>query len=116
MNDFYELFKLKTNIDLEKYDLTTKIEATYCGNPWLTKEMRITPIPMIIDEYGNKTETYFEIMNELEYIILNSKINHLQINKVVVHNNYACLSLITKEYNVWGDEEETQILYEFCKK
>lgn len=49
MNDFYELFYMKTNINLEEYDLTTKIEAVYDGNPLFTKEMTITPIGMLIN-------------------------------------------------------------------
>lgn len=115
MNDFYELFYTKTGIDLHKYDLTTKIEATYYQNPYITKEMTLTPINTLINEYGNKTETYYEILEELKHIILNSQTNDLQINKVVMYSNYACLSLVVKEYDIFCDELIKQILYEFIK-
>ena len=116
MNDFYELFYMKTGIDLEEYDLTTKIEAVYDGNPWFTKEMTITPINVLINEYGDKTETYYEVLEELERIVLNSQINDFRIDKVVIYNNYACLSLIAKEYDVFCNGSIKQILYEFTKK
>jgi hypothetical protein len=112
LNDFYELFYTKTGIDLHKYDLTTKIEAVYDGNSLFTKEMRVTPIGMLINKYGDKTETYYEVLEELECIVLNSQINNFRINKVVIYNNYACLPLIIKRNN----EEVIQILYEFTKK
>lgn len=112
MNDFYELFYMKTGIDLEEYDLTTKIEVVYDGNPLFTKEMRVTPIGMLINEHGDKTETYYEVLKELERIVLNSQINDFRIDKVVIYNNYACLPLILKKDN----EEVRQILYEFTKK
>lgn len=115
MNEFYELFYMKTNINLEEYDLTTKIEATYYQNPYMTKEMTLTPINTLINEYGNKTETYYEILEELKHIILNSQTNDLQINKVVMYSNYACLSLVVKEYDIFCDELIKQILYEFIK-
>lgn len=112
MNDFYELFYVKTNIDLEKYDLTTKIEAVYDGNPLFTRQITITPIGMLINKHGDKTETYYEVLEELERIVLNSQINDFRINKVIIYNNYACLPLIIKRNN----EEVIQILYEFTKK
>ena len=112
MNDFYELFYMKTGIDLEEYDLTTKIEVVYDGNPLFTKEMRVTPIGMLINKHGDKTETYYEVLEELEHIVLNSQINDFRIDKVVIYNNYACLPLIIKRNN----EEVIQILYEFTKK
>ena len=112
MNEFYELFYMKTGIDLEEYDLTTKIEAVYDENPLFTKEMTVIPIDVLINKYGDKTETYYEVLEELERIVLNSQINDFRINKVVIYNNYACLPLIAK-----GDNEEVrQILYEFTKK
>ena len=112
MNEFYELFYMKTNISLEEYDLTTKIEAVYDGNPLFTKEMKVTPIGMLINKYGDKTETYYEVLKELERIVFNSQINDFRIDKVVIYNNYACLPLIIKRNN----EEVIQILYEFTKK
>ena len=112
MNEFYELFYMKTNIDLEEYDLTTKIESVYDGSPLFTKEMRVTPIGMLINKHGDKTETYYEVLEELERIVLNSQINDFRIDKVVIYNNYACLPLIIKRNN----EEVIQILYEFTKK
>ena len=116
MNDFYELFYMKTNINLEEYDLTTKIEAVYDENPLFTKEMTLTPINVLINEHGGKTKTYYEVLEELEHIILNSQTNDLKINKIVVYSNYACLSLIAKEYDVFCNGSIKQILYEFTKK
>lgn len=115
MNDFYELFYMKTGIDLHKYDLTTKIEVIYYQNPCMTKEMTLTPIDTLINKHGNKTETYHEILEELKRIILNSQTNDLQINKVVMYSNYACLSLVIKEYDTFCDGLIKQILYEFTK-
>ena len=115
MNDFYELFYTKTGIDLHKYDLTTKIEVIYYQNPCMTKEMTLTPINTLINKHGNKTETYHEILEELKRIILNSQTNDLQINKVVMYSNYACLSLVIKEYDTFCDGLIKQILYEFTK-
>lgn len=112
MNEFYELFYMKTGIDLYKYDLTTKIEAVYDGNPLFTRQITIIPISMLINKYGEKTETYYEVLEELERIVLNSQINDFRINKIVMYNNYACLPLIVKRNN----EEVIQILYEFTKK
>ena len=116
MNEFYELFYMKTGIDLEEYDLTTKIEAVYDGNPLFTKEMTVTPINVLINEHGGKTETYYEVLEELGRIVLNSQINDFRINKVVIYNNYACLSLIAKEYDIFCNGSIRQILYEFTKK
>ena len=111
MNDFYELFYVKTGIDLHKYDLTTKIEAVYDGNPLFTRQITIIPISMLINKYGEKTEKYYEVLEELERIVLNSQINDFRINKIVMYNNYACLPLIIKRDN----EDVLQILYEFTK-
>ena len=116
MNEFYELFSMKTNINLEEYDLTTKIEAVYDGNPLFTKEMTVTPINVLINKHGDKTETYYEVLEELEHIVLNSQINDFRINKVVIYNNYACLSLIAKEDDIFCNGSIKQILYEFTKK
>lgn len=112
MNDFYELFYMKTGIDLHKYDLTTKIEAIYDGNPLFTRQITVISIGMLINKYGDKTETYYEVLKELERIVFNSQINDFRIDKVVIYNNYACLPLIVKRDN----EEVLQILYEFTKR
>lgn len=116
MNDFYELFYTKTGIDLHKYDLTTKIEAVYDGKPLFTREMTLTAINALINKHGEKTEAYYEVLKELERIVLNSQINDFRINKVIIYNNYACLSLIAKEYDVFCNGSIRQILYEFTKK
>lgn len=112
MNEFYELFYIKTGIDLYKYDLTTKIEAVHDGNPLFTRQITVISIGMLINKYGDKTETYYEVLEELERIVFNSQINDFRINKVIIYSNYACLPLIVK-----GDNGEViQILYEFTKK
>lgn len=56
-----------------------------------------------------------EELEELKHIILNSQTNDLQINKVVTYSNYACLSLVVKEYDIFCNELIKQILYEFTK-